>query len=77
MGNGAVIAAYITRKEACEITGFSESTISKHFKIIREKNPNSLVFKGRVNRNDFYKHFNINSFYKAGNKNKEEKQNEK
>ncbi len=68
MNNGLTIAAYISRKEACEITGFSGSTMSKEFKKIKQNNPNSLNFRGRVNRNDFYRHFNISTFYRSGGK---------
>lgn len=64
MSNGAIISTYITRKEACEVTGFSESFMSQQFSIIRANNPNSLHVKGKVNRRDFEHHFNLGNSYR-------------
>lgn len=64
MGSGYVIKEYITRKEACEIIGIAESTMTEHFKRIRLNYPNSIVFRGKVNRRDFENYFNIGNSYR-------------
>lgn len=58
------VSEYIDRKEACDLIGVAPSTMSAHFKIIKERYPNSVDIKGKVNRKDFEHYFNIGSSYR-------------
>lgn len=64
MGAGYTIPEYIDRKTGCKLIGVAPSTMSKHFKKIRELYPNSIKIKGKVNKRDFYHYFNLENYYR-------------